>query len=100
MHIGDYEVTAITITPMFDIRNEPILRQLYSFTGGRVNIQLSYRDSDQDVGAYAFWYDLTSYECTFEKYYYGETKESISFDNLEAMLHYLKKRQAKKVIPA
>lgn len=100
VHIGDYEVTAITITPKFDIRNEPILRELYSFTAGKVNIQLSYRDSDEDVGAYAFWYDLKDYSCTFEKYVYGATKESVEFDNLEAMLHYLKMRGGKKVIPA
>lgn len=95
--IGEYEVTAVTITPEFDIKNEPILKALYEFKNARVNIQLAYRDSDADVGAYAFWYDLDNYQCTFEKYVYGDTKESIEFDNLEAMLHYLKKRQAKKV---
>ena len=94
VHIGDYEVTAVSITPMFDTKNEIILRQLYYFTGGSVNIQLVYRDSDADVGAYAFNYNLTDYSCTFEKYVYSETKESIEFDTLEAMLHYLKKRGA------
>lgn len=86
VHIGEYEVTAITITPEFDIDNEPILRELYSFTGGRVNIQLAYRKSDEDVGAYAFWYDLTDYSCTFEKYFYGETKESKRYETLAEML--------------
>ena len=86
VHIGEYEVTAVTITPKFDIANEQILRELYSFTGGRVNIQLAYRKSDEDVGAYAFWYDLTDYSCTFEKYLYGETKESKRYETLAEML--------------
>lgn len=86
VHIGEYEVTAVTITPKFDIDNEPILRELYSFTSGRVNIQLAYRKSDEDVGAYAFWYDLTDYSCTFEKYVYGETKESKRYETLAEML--------------
>lgn len=89
VHIGDYEVTAVTITPAFEVANELILRELYSFTGGRVNIQLAYRKSDEDVGAYAFWYDLTDYSCTLEKYLYGATKESKRYETLAAMLEAL-----------
>lgn len=89
VHIGDYEVTAVSITKMFDVRNEPILRELYSFTGGRVNIQLAYRRTDEDNCAYAFWYDLTDYSCTFEKYVYGETKESKRYETLAEMLEVL-----------
>lgn len=94
VHIGDYEVTAVTITSKFDIKNEVILRELYAFTSGEVNIQLAFDRPDSDVGAYAFNYDLKDYSCTFEKYVYGKTVESIGFDNLKAMLHHLKKREA------
>lgn len=94
VHIGDYEVIAVTITAKFDLRNEVILRQLYSFTGGRVNIQLAVDQSHDDIGAYAFWYDLTNFSCTFQKYVYGETKEDIEFDSLEAMLNYIRNRWA------
>lgn len=100
VHIDDYEVTAVTIGPSFDLENEVILQQLYDFTGGRVNIQLAIDKGSDDIGAYAFWYDLKDYSCTFEKYVYGETKESIEFDNLAAMLHYIKRRWGKQVIPA
>lgn len=89
VRIGEYEVTAVTITPQFDIANEPILRELYSFTNARVNIQLAYRKSDEDVGAYAFWYDLTDYSCTFEKYVYGNTKDSKRYETLAEMLRAL-----------
>ena len=87
--IGEYEVTAVSITPEFDIDNEPILRELYSFSDGRVNIQLDYRKSDEDIGAYAFWYDLKDYSCTFEKYLYGNTEESKRYETLAEMLKAL-----------
>lgn len=92
VHIGDYEVTAVTIHSNFEIKNELVLRELYAFTGGTVNIQLSSKLADNC--AFAFDYDLKDYNCTFKKYVHGETKEDIGFDTLEAMLHYLKKREA------
>lgn len=98
--IGDYEVTAVTIGPSFDLENEQILRELYCFTSGSVNIQLAIDKPHDDIGAYAFDYDLVEYSCTFRKYVYGETKEEVEFDNLAAMMNYIKRRFAKKVVPA
>ncbi len=92
VHIGDYEVTAVTINSAFDIANEPVLRELYAFTSGRVNIQLNTKLA-QDC-AFAFWYDVKTYECELVKYQLGDEKENIGFDSLEALLHYLKKREA------
>lgn len=100
VHIGDYEVTAVAIGPSFDLENEVILRELYAFTGGTVNIQLAIDRPHDDIGAYAFDYDLKDYSCTFQKYVYGETKESVEFDNLAAMMDYIKRRFGKQVIPA
>ena len=88
--IGEYEVKAITITPQFDVQNELILRQLYGFSNATVNIQLAYRKSDEDIGAYAFLYNLTDYSCTLEKYVYGDTKESKRYEMLSDMLEYLR----------
>lgn len=88
--IGEYEVKAITITPQFDVQNELILRQLYGFSNAKVNIQLAYRKSDEDIGAYAFWYNLTDYSCTLEKYVYGDTKESKRYEMLSDMLEFLR----------
>ena len=59
-------------------------------SNAKVNIQLAYRKSDQDIGAYAFWYNLTDYSCTFEKYVYGATKESKRYENLSDMLEFLR----------
>lgn len=91
-HIGDYEVRGVCIGSDFKITNELVLRELYAFTSGRVNISL-WTDLNKDC-AFAFWYDLTNYQCELVKYEHGETKESIEFDNLKALLHYLKKREA------
>lgn len=91
VHIGEYEVTAVSITKMFDVRNEVILRELYSFTGGSVNIQLAWRRSSEDNCAYAFNYDLTDYSCTFEKYVYGKTEESTRYETLADLLEMLKR---------
>lgn len=84
--IGEYEVLAITISKSFDIKNEPILRALYGFTSGRVNIPLNYSRTDNENCAYAFWYDLTDFSCTFEKYVFGATQESVRYGTLKEML--------------
>lgn len=89
--IGEYEVTAVTITPQFDIANEPILRELYSFDNAKVNIQFAYRESDDYSGnyAYAFWYDLTDFSCVLEKHVYGSVKKSKKYTSLKDMLKAL-----------
>lgn len=92
VHIGDYEVTAVTIDANFDIENEPILRELYAFTGGTVNIQLSTKLA-QDC-AFAFNYDLKDYTCTWFKYVHGDEKECFEFTTLAELLDYLRKREA------
>lgn len=92
VHIGDYEVTAVTIDKNFDIDNELILRELYAFTTGQVNIQLNTKLA-QDC-AFAFNYDLEKYTCTWFKYVLGEEKECFEFNTLEALLEYLEKRES------
>lgn len=93
-HIGDYEVTCVTIGTNFDTDNELVLRQLYDFTSGRVNIQLSLKISED--AAFAFWYDLTDYSCTFEKYFLGATKTSVRYETLKDMLLALEKLEKDK----
>ena len=82
--IGDYKVTAVTIAKDFPPENEPILRELYDFTNGSVNIQL-HKTTDEDC-AYAFDYDLTDYSCTFKRYYLGSTTDSKKYASLVEML--------------
>lgn len=84
VNIGEYQVTAVTINADFPVQNEPILRQLYSFTAGTVNIQLV-KLTDEDC-AYAFDYDMVSYKCTLNKYVYGRTVDSKEYDTLAEML--------------
>lgn len=91
VELGDYEVLAVTITPEFDLANELILKELYSFTNGKVNIQLAFRRGAEDVGAYAFWYDVADYSCVFEKYMYGKTVETTRYETLKEMLEVLKR---------
>jgi hypothetical protein len=89
VNIGEYQVKAIGITPDFDVRNELIIRQLYSFNCGAVNIQLFGMETNGEC-AYAFDYDLSSYACTFQKHVYGNIEESIKYDTLADMLTALK----------
>lgn len=89
VHIGDYQVTAVTIDTKFNIANELILRQLYAFTSGVVNIQLSL-GTDEDC-AYAFDYDLEKFTCVFKKYVYGATVDNVNYKTLADMLAGLKK---------
>lgn len=88
VYIGDYQVTAVTITKDFPIENELILRQLYGFTDGEVNIQLA-KTKDEDC-AYAFNYDLTDYKCTFERYQNFATTHSKTYGTLVEMLKDIK----------
>lgn len=90
-YIGDYEVIAVTIRSSFHLKNELVLRELYSFTEGEVNIQLSTPLANNC--AWAFNYNLTDYSCTLEKYVYGSTEESTRYDSLEAMLTALSERE-------
>lgn len=89
--IGDYQVRAVTIDTSFDLANEVILQQLYAFTSGTVNIQLSLKVDEE--GAFAFNYDLEDHKCEFEKYLFGATKESVVFPSLESMLFAAKGRE-------
>lgn len=91
--IGDYQVRAVTIDSSFDLKNEIILQQLYAFTSGTVNIQLSIDVDEQ--GSFAFDYDVTDHKCTFEKYVFGATKESVVFPSIESMMFAVKAREAK-----
>lgn len=90
--ISDYEVRGSSIDSNFNIKNELLLRELYAFTNGRVNIQFI-TDIAKDC-AYAFWYDLKTFECTWVKYVYGVEKECFEFKSLQEILDYLKKREA------
>lgn len=91
--IGDYQVRAVTIDTNFDVANEIVLQQLYSFTAGKVNIQLSLETEEQ--GAFAFNYDVTDHTCTFEKYVFGSTQESTEYASITEMMVALKAREAK-----
>lgn len=90
--IYDYEVRAVAIDSSFNLENEPVLKEIYAFTNGRVNIPL-HTDLNKDC-AYAFWYDLKTYACTWIKYEFGDEKECYEFSNLADLLEYLKKREA------
>jgi len=87
--IGEYQVRAVFIDKTFDLDNEPILRQLYSFTSGTVNIQLTVEKADGKY-AMAIDYNLKDYSCTLQKYVNGATVESTPFVSLAGVIGYLK----------
>lgn len=92
VHIGDYVVTAVTINSTFDLKNELVLRQLYCFTNGKVNIQLSSLLNENC--AWAFDYDVADFSCTLQKHVYGTLEESTRYDTLADMIAALRKLEA------
>lgn len=88
VHIGEYAVTAVTIGKDFPVENEAIIKQLYGFDNGEVNIQLL-KTVDDDC-AFAFDYNLDTGECVFNRYEYGTVKLTEKYQSIADMLKDIK----------
>lgn len=80
------EFTAFNINEDFPIENEALIKLLYGYEEGIVNIGFLPGNKNDEDCAFAFDYNLSTGEVTFKKLYYGSTRESKHYDTLVNLL--------------